>query len=310
MNSLVDNGHVTVLSCGINFSYTVNDNGMFLPTEYKVLQSQAGGCFIKCMKMLFNGKIQFYYLTSGYKSLAALLPSLDAEGFLTICASLLADIVEVKNIGFLSCQSIDISPEHIYIDPATYKVSLIYIPVARRMFEDVSSFESELRTSLVKMIQDDEKLSSSKTMQFRVNLSNGMMTMEELYKTIKAGAKAPCQEASRLTRKESGEKKGFGTSHMKIVALNAPMKVEIDITKSEFFLGRKLAVVDGVISFNNMIGRCHCKINQNGGKYTVTDLQSANGTYINQAKLQPNQPYPIKNGDILRLANSDFQVIV
>lgn len=44
--------------------------------------------------------------------------------------------------------------------------------------------------------------------------------------------------------------------------------------------------------------------------YTITDLQSANGTYVNKIRLQPNQPYPINNGDIIRLANSDFQVSI
>ena len=42
----------------------------------------------------------------------------------------------------------------------------------------------------------------------------------------------------------------------------------------------------------------------------ITDLQSANGTYVNKAKLQPNQSTPIKNGDVIRLANSDFQVSI
>ena len=65
---------------------------------------------------------------------------------------------------------------------------------------------------------------------------------------------------------------------------------------------------DGVIDFNKMISRSHCRINKRGGQYTITDLQSANGTYVNKVKLQPNQPHPISNGDVIRLANSDFQV--
>ena len=90
--------------------------------------------------------------------------------------------------------------------------------------------------------------------------------------------------------------------------MGAPTRVEIDITKDSFVIGKNASSVDGVISFNKMISRVHCRIDCRKGNYTITDLQSANGTYVNRVRLQPNQPQPIKNGDVIRLANSDFQV--
>lgn len=88
------------------------------------------------------------------------------------------------------------------------------------------------------------------------------------------------------------------------------MRVELVVNKNEFLIGKKGSVVDGMISFNNMISRVHCKICKNGEQVTITDLESANGTFLNKVKLMPNQPYPIKNGDVIRLANSDFQVSI
>ncbi len=306
MNSLIENNYITEMACGSNFSYILNDNCTFLSTEYKVLQSQTNSCFIQCMKMLYNGKVQLYYLTSKYKALSALLPSLDADSFMTISANLIADIIDVKNNGFLSCQNIDISFEHIYVDPATYKVSLVYLPIGQRVFDDISSFENELRTSLVKLIQSISTLSTPKTIQFSANLSNGAMTLEDLYTTVKTG-KIP----SRTTDVPSvSAVSGNAQMNMRIIAMNAPTRVEIVITKDEFVLGKKQEIVDGVISFNKMISRSHCKINRSGTQFTITDLQSANGTFVNRVRCQPNQPYPIKNGDIIRLANSDFQVSI
>ena len=207
------------------------------------------------MKLLYNGKVQLYYLTDGYKSLTSMLPSLDAENFLTIVSNLFADIIAVKNNGFLSCQNIDVSSEHIFIDPSTYKISLVYLPIGKRLFYDVSAFENELRTSLIKFIQGIPSLSSPKTM-------------------------------------------------------HAPVPFEITITKDEFTLGRKQGLVDGVISFNRMIGRSHCRITRQGNQFAIIDLSSTNGTYVNRVRLQPEQPCPIKNGDMIRLANSEFQVII
>lgn len=301
MNVLAENNYIKEMECGSNFSYILSDNSTFLSTEYKVLQSQANSCFVKCMKMMYNGKVQLYYLTKGLKTFASMLPTLDSESFLTIVANLLSDIIDVKLNGFLSCQNIDIAFERIYVDPATYKVSLVYLPLSKRIFDDNSSFENEVRTGLVKLISGISTLSSPKTTQFSADLSNGTLSIEDLFARIKGGKSLhvgtssdnQCQEAPAVLR---------------IIAMNAPSRVEITVTKDEFVIGKKAELCDGVIGFNKMISRSHCRINRRGNQYTITDLQSANGTYVNRVRLQPNQPHPIKNGDVIRLADSDFQV--
>lgn len=303
MNALIEKNYINEMECGSNFSYVLSDNSTFLSTEYKVLQSQANSCFVKCMKMMFNGKVQLYYLTKGLKSFASMIPSLDAESFLTIVANLLSDIIDVKHNGFLSCQNIDIAFERIYVDPATHKVSLVYVPLSKRIYDDNSSFENEIRTGLVKLISGVSTLSTPKTMQFSADLSNGTLSIEDLFARIKGG-KNSGGDQSHI----GGERAGF--SLLRIIAMNAPTRVEIAVTKDEFVIGKKADLCDGVIGFNKMISRSHCRINKRGSQYTITDLQSANGTYVNKVKLQPNQPHPINNGDVIRLANSDFQVSI
>lgn len=281
------------MAWGSNFSYILSDESAFLPTEYKVLQNQAESGFVKCMKLLYNGRVQLYYLTNGLKSFASMLPSLTADSFWTIAANLFANVINVKNNGFLSCQNIDISFDKIYVDPATYRVSLVYLPLSRKLHDSASSFENEIRTGLVKLISEIPGISSTKTMMLSANLSNGMLTMEDLY--------------SQMT----GEKRtdsAPAAAYLYLIAINAPSRIEIAVTKEDFVIGKKAELCDGVISFNNMISRSHCRISRRGSQITIMDLQSANGTFLNGARLYPNQPYLIKNGDVVRLANSDFQV--
>ena len=306
MNLLIENGLLDEIICGNNFAYVVNDNNAFLSTEYKVLQSQADGSFIKCMKLLYNGKVQLYYLTNGYKSLTNMLPSLDAESFLTIVANLFADIIAVKNNGFLSCQNIDISAEHIFVDPATYKISLVYLPIGKRLFYDISAFENELRTSLIKFIQGIPSISSPKTLQLAADLSSGILTLEGIYSKIKGTTTAEKTVSFEQNGGDIVSKHG----NMKLIATNAPVPFEIMITRDEFTLGKKQELVDGVISFNRMISRSHCKIIRQGNQFAIVDLNSANGTYVNRVRLQPEQQCPIKDGDLVRLANSEFQVSI
>ena len=100
----------------------------------------------------------------------------------------------------------------------------------------------------------------------------------------------------------------YSKGTLKIVAVNAPVPFELEITKDEYVIGRKKEMVDGLISFNKAVGRVHCKIVHSAGRYAIIDLNSSNGTYVNRVRIQSNQPYPIKEGDVIRLANSQFRV--
>lgn len=302
MNRLIENHYVSETKYGTNFAYILNDDSLFLPTEYKMLQGQTNSIFLKCMKMYFNGKIQLFYLTKTFIPLISILPKLNSESFLSIVSNLFGCIIEAKNHGFLSCKHIDISFDHIFIDPTTYKVKLVYIPALNNLYDDTSSFESEIRISLIKIISEMSNISSTKTMYLSFDLQNGSVSLESIFSKLSG--------KSNNLNSHSGSNKLQGTNQIKLVAMDVRPRFEVVINKPEFIIGKKQSVVDGVISFNKMISRIHCKVICKQDDYYIEDLQSANGTYINNVRLQPKVATRIKHGDVVRLANSNFQVVV
>lgn len=302
MNRLIANGVITEMKCGVNFAYILNDKELFLSTQYKVLLSKSDDCFVKCMRMLYNGNIQLYYIPGTYQPLHQLIPGLDVKRFINVITNLFQDITDVKSNGFLSCQNIDISFEHIYVDPKTYKVRLVYLPLNQPIFEDYSLFESLLRTELIKVITNTASLLSPRMYQFADKLADVTLGLEESMQWLKSGETAAPGSNGQL---DSGavHKKG-----LYLVSMDIKHPLEIHVNKDEFLIGRKSSIVDGVIELNKMIGRVHCKINKTDKGYIVTDLNSANGTYVNQKRLVSNQEALLQDGDVLRLANSDFKV--
>ena len=89
--------------------------------------------------------------------------------------------------------------------------------------------------------------------------------------------------------------------------INTPVCVQLLLNTPEFTLGKSDSC-DGILAFNDEISREHCKILQREGQYYIVDLNSTNGTYLNDEMLVPNQEYPIQPGDRLRLSASTFQV--
>lgn len=302
MNRLIENKYVSEKKFGTDFAYVLNDDCSFLPTEYKMLHSQMDGVFLKCMKMLFNGKTQLFYLTDAYVALVSILPKLNPESFLTIVSNLFGSIIEAKNHGFLSCKHIDISFDHIFIDPSTLKVKLVYIPATINLYDDVSSVESELRSNLIKLISEMSNITSTKTMKLMSDLQNGSVPIEVICSKL-SGKFIDSQ--SNLNNDTPALSK-----QIRLIAMDVQPRVEVVVNKSEYIIGKKQSAVDGVVSFNKMISRVHCKVICREQQYFIEDLQSANGTYVNNVKLQPNVATRIKHGDIVRLANSNFQVVI
>lgn len=56
------------------------------------------------------------------------------------------------------------------------------------------------------------------------------------------------------------------------------------------------------------VSRKHAKIFHQGNEYYVEDLNSINSTFLNKAKLEPNSPSAIANGDELMLGRLKFKI--
>lgn len=50
----------------------------------------------------------------------------------------------------------------------------------------------------------------------------------------------------------------------------------------------------------------HAEIRPEGDGYTITDLGSTNGTFVNEQRLAPNTPYRLNNGDRVRFGDTTF----
>ncbi len=73
------------------------------------------------------------------------------------------------------------------------------------------------------------------------------------------------------------------------------------ITKPVFTLGR--APDNDLVLNYPTVSNHHARLEQRGALYQVIDLGSTNGTAVNGQRLAPQQPQPLKPGDILRIGD-------
>lgn len=88
--------------------------------------------------------------------------------------------------------------------------------------------------------------------------------------------------------------------------------------KTEVVLGREDAV-SGVFPDINLepygaqdagVSRRHLQVNEREGAWFIEDLNSVNGTFLNQQRLSPGQVYPLKLGDVIRLGKLDLEFLL
>ena len=91
-----------------------------------------------------------------------------------------------------------------------------------------------------------------------------------------------------------------------VTAINSPVQLVLTVNQPEYLIGKNPNMVNGAVTHNPAISRVHCKITFAQGRYYLTDMGSANGTYVNQQRLEKQQTVEINSGDYLKLANSDF----
>ncbi len=78
------------------------------------------------------------------------------------------------------------------------------------------------------------------------------------------------------------------------------------LRKKDTLIGKQADLVDIVISVP-VISRVHARVSRRGGDWYLTDLNSRNGTAVNNRLLESMKDVQLQNGDIVRFANLEYR---
>ncbi|MBE5933929.1 MAG: FHA domain-containing protein, partial [Lachnospiraceae bacterium] len=84
----------------------------------------------------------------------------------------------------------------------------------------------------------------------------------------------------------------------------------INITKSEFSIGKSKTKADYAIENNTAISRVHCIIVQKDGVNYIKDNNSTNHTYVNGVELEPGKEVLLKNKTVIQLGDEEFTFLL
>ncbi len=95
---------------------------------------------------------------------------------------------------------------------------------------------------------------------------------------------------------------GMGRYPFSLVSDEYP---SINAGKFPFFVGKDPNAADYVLNRAG-VSRYHLKIDREGEQYTISDLASTNGTYLNGTRLEPYRAQTVRRGDEVRIGACIF----
>lgn len=315
MEAFLPNSGLKEVSSLGNVAYLLENENDFSATEYKILQSQEDCRFIECIQLKYNGKIKLFYMSSKYSPLFENLSSLEEKTFLSMISNLLFSLVRAKENGFLNVSKVLLERDKIFVDKTNHQVWLIYLPLVSTDFQDKAESDG-VRKGVLRILEAWGGDNSKHVNQIAEALENADLQLEEIYRLSVDLQKGDNKQGTALHKKNKTMER-FSSFLQKepqpiltLQSTDIEKVAALHIDKSEYIIGKNPNAVDGVIEFNNAVSRIHCKIIYKNKKYYVVDMNSANGTFVNAKRLAPNKPEVIVNGDLLKLANSEFLILI
>lgn len=98
----------------------------------------------------------------------------------------------------------------------------------------------------------------------------------------------------------------LGTHTLRYKKLNTELIVKEGERK---IIGRSSGKVDFQIKNNLNVGRTHCSVYVEEGRLMVHDFSSTNGTFVNNTRIHSGEDHQLLLGDILVVADEEFEVV-
>ena len=71
-------------------------------------------------------------------------------------------------------------------------------------------------------------------------------------------------------------------------------------------IGKDPLHVDYCINDNAAVSRQHAVVRSNGNRIFIEDMSSTNGTFVNNTKVISGSPVELNAGDVIKIANEEF----
>ncbi len=248
---------------------------------------------------------------TGHREQAAVIPTvvteevendaekeiLDVRAYIPVCKGVIAVIAGVLVLSQIFSGSLPFAiPQGIIFGAAAVLVALyVLLCVGQRIFAQ----------PITKIVHSKEQIPYSVTRDEMEELPQAQINEGDGFKEEFAVQAKPQEEYRTQLLSELIEK----TFVIELKGSGAAKGENIVIGELPCTVGSMFGNADVKLS-GEYISRLHAKLTEEGEHIYIEDMLSANGTYVNGRRLEPQEKCALREGDTLRFARTDYNVSI
>jgi hypothetical protein len=269
--------------------FMLNSEDLLDPDALGFMEEGTEKGLIPCTWIRFNDRIKLAYFPEecGYVDVESRLDQMSLDEICNVGKALLERIKELEGCMEISLENLVWDPDSIYLDDQGQVYFLCLPAVLPEESLNSQIYKKRVYALLEEMLGHDES-------------GQHVCRQMEFQKERQFGDWTGLQEA--LDRRPPRE-----DEEIVLKSVNTPTPQSFHIGHEAFRIGTD-ETADGIIEGVTTVSPLHAEIGWNDINFYVMDLESANGTYLNDQKLPPMAQTPVGKGSVLRFADCTFNV--
>ena len=241
-----------------------------------------------CSWVYFNDRIKVVCFSDGYRTLFEALPELDLDGTCDAAKGILRRIRALETIEQISLENVVWDQDSIYLNERN-QISLICLPAL--VPEDSRQSQIYVKRVYALLLEIISKKEGGDVVcrQIIHQQDNAPEDWNALENAL--DRRAPKEDESLVLK-----------------SINTPDVLTFHIQHEVFRIGTDPAEADGLIQGVETVSPLHAEIGWNEISFYIRDLNSENGTFVNNHQITPGIEVPIGEGTVLRFADCTFNV--
>lgn len=241
-----------------------------------------------CSCVHYNNRIKLACFTDGYQPLSEVLPSLSLDDVCHVSKAVLRRVKELEVCSSVSLENVIWDQESIYLNEKK-QVRLICLPAVVPEESANSQIYAKRVYALLQEIISGKEGGDLVCRQILHQQEKNFENWDVLENAL--DRRTPEEDESLVLK-----------------SINTPDVLTFRVHHELFRIGTDPAEVDGLIRGLDSISPLHAEIGWNEINFYVKDLNSENGTFVNNQRIEPGMEVPIGEGTVLRFAEYTFNV--
>ncbi len=299
----VDNGSI---------AFEISDEDLFYQTGYKVIQNFASGGLIRAMSTTLNGRIRLVYDVSELTPLSTQILTMDPEMFKNFSLGLIVVCDAIKANGFIHGENVLLDSDMVFLNPITYQVNLIYLPLKQSisMTVQLDSLEKNVIELIRNMLKKYPNVQGDSTKALYDYLLQGSCNTSDIKEIILGVVdKKEVPIVGNISSQKKEKKAEQIPEFLILERIGGSQGLSLRIDAPAAVIGRDPAVSQVLVS-DSSVSKKHCLICKESNGWKIEDLQSSNHTWLGEGGpyLEAYKQYDLKPGDVVKIARFVFQV--